>query len=99
VIENIARRRHSPVELVRDIGRLAKTYKAADIAAQSGVKQDFNAAALVRTYRRETDRQQVIVVAGTVRSFRATRSSAVILERLRPGISPNARRQPGPGER
>lgn len=41
LVENIARRRHSPVELVSDIGRLAKTYKAPDIAAKLGVTQDF----------------------------------------------------------
>ncbi|MBR0834125.1 ParB N-terminal domain-containing protein [Bradyrhizobium manausense] len=41
LIENIARRRHSPVELVSDIGRLAKTYKAPDIAAKLGITQDF----------------------------------------------------------
>ncbi|MDH2352279.1 plasmid partitioning protein RepB C-terminal domain-containing protein [Bradyrhizobium sp. SSUT112] len=41
LVENIARRRHSPIELVRDIGRLAKTYKAPDIAAKLGVTQDF----------------------------------------------------------
>ncbi|MBK3665066.1 ParB N-terminal domain-containing protein [Bradyrhizobium diazoefficiens] len=41
LVENIARRRHSPVELVSDIGRLAKAYKAPDIAAKLGVTQDF----------------------------------------------------------
>jgi ParB family transcriptional regulator, chromosome partitioning protein len=41
LVENIARRRHSPIELVSDIGRLAKTYKAPDIAAKLGVTQDF----------------------------------------------------------
>ncbi|MGY8685351.1 plasmid partitioning protein RepB C-terminal domain-containing protein [Bradyrhizobium sp. UFLA05-153] len=41
LVENIARRRHSPIELVSDIGRLAKSYKAPDIAAKLGVTQDF----------------------------------------------------------
>lgn len=41
LVENIARRRHSPVELVRDIGRLARTYRAPDIAAKLGITQEF----------------------------------------------------------
>jgi ParB family chromosome partitioning protein len=41
LVENIARRRHSPVELVGDIGRLAKTLTAPDIAAILGVTTDF----------------------------------------------------------
>lgn len=41
LVENIARRRQSPIELVSDIGRLAKTYKAPDIAATLGVTTDF----------------------------------------------------------
>ncbi|MEH2484109.1 ParB/RepB/Spo0J family partition protein [Bradyrhizobium sp. AZCC 2230] len=41
LVENIARRRRSPIELVSDIGRLAKTYGAPDIAAKLDVTQDF----------------------------------------------------------
>ncbi|MDA9464517.1 ParB/RepB/Spo0J family partition protein [Bradyrhizobium sp. CCBAU 53415] len=41
LVENIARRRHSPIELVRDIGRLAKSYRAPDIALKLGVTEDF----------------------------------------------------------
>jgi ParB family chromosome partitioning protein len=41
LIENIARRRHSPVELVNEIGRLAKQYTAADIAAKLDLSPDY----------------------------------------------------------
>jgi ParB family transcriptional regulator, chromosome partitioning protein len=41
LIENIARRRHSPVELVDEIGRLAKQYTAADIAARLDLSPDY----------------------------------------------------------
>ena len=34
LVENIARRRHSPIELVREIGRLAKRYRVPEIAAK-----------------------------------------------------------------
>ncbi|WP_063888413.1 ParB/RepB/Spo0J family partition protein [Bradyrhizobium yuanmingense] len=40
LIENIARRRHRPIELVSEIGRLAKQYTAADIAAQLDLSPD-----------------------------------------------------------
>ena len=36
LVENIARRRHAPVELVGDIGRLAERYEAGEIAAKLG---------------------------------------------------------------
>lgn len=41
LVENIARRRHTPVELVSDIGRLAKHYRVPDIAAKLDLGQDF----------------------------------------------------------
>jgi ParB family transcriptional regulator, chromosome partitioning protein len=34
LVENIARRRHSPMELLRDIGRLAKHYRTSEIASK-----------------------------------------------------------------
>ncbi len=34
LVENIARRRHSPIELLREIGRLAKHYRTIEIAAK-----------------------------------------------------------------
>lgn len=37
LVENIARRRHSPVELVGDIGRLAERYDASEVAAKLGM--------------------------------------------------------------
>jgi ParB family transcriptional regulator, chromosome partitioning protein len=41
LVENIARRRHSPVELVGDINRLAKQYDANEIAAKLGALPDY----------------------------------------------------------
>jgi ParB family transcriptional regulator, chromosome partitioning protein len=41
LIENIARRRHSPAELVGEIGRLAKHYRPADIAAKLDLSQEY----------------------------------------------------------
>jgi ParB family chromosome partitioning protein len=41
LVENIARRRKSPVELIRDIGRLARQYSTADIAAKLDLSQEF----------------------------------------------------------
>lgn len=40
LVENIARRRHSPLELISDIGRLAKIYRTADIAAKLDLKPE-----------------------------------------------------------
>jgi ParB family chromosome partitioning protein len=41
LVENIARRRHSPVELVSEIGRLAKHYRVPEIAKKLDLGQDF----------------------------------------------------------
>jgi len=65
LVENIARRRHSPIELVSDIGRLAKTYKAPDIAAKLGVTQDF-ARAIVYLIKHGEDRLISAVERGIV---------------------------------
>lgn len=41
LVENIARRCHSPLELVSDIGRLAKRYDKNEIAAKLGVERSY----------------------------------------------------------
>lgn len=41
LVENIARRRHTPVELVSDIKRLSKEYDANEIAAKLGVTRSY----------------------------------------------------------
>lgn len=41
LVENIARRRRSPVELVNEIGRLAKQYTAMDIAAKLDLSPNY----------------------------------------------------------
>jgi len=41
LVENIARRRHSPLELVSDIGRLAKLYRTVEIAAKLDLRPDY----------------------------------------------------------
>jgi ParB family transcriptional regulator, chromosome partitioning protein len=41
LVENIARRRNSPVELIGDIGRLAKHYTVQDIAAKLDLSPEF----------------------------------------------------------
>lgn len=41
LIENIARRRHPPVELVTDIVRLSKHYRVTEIAAKIDVSEEF----------------------------------------------------------
>lgn len=41
LVENLARRRHSPVELVDDIGRLARQYDTAEIATKLGVSPAY----------------------------------------------------------
>jgi ParB family transcriptional regulator, chromosome partitioning protein len=41
LVENFARRRHTPLELVQDIGRLAKTYRTAEIAAKLDLSAEY----------------------------------------------------------
>jgi ParB family transcriptional regulator, chromosome partitioning protein len=41
LVENIARRRHAPVELVNDVKRLSKEYSANEIAAKLGVSRSY----------------------------------------------------------
>lgn len=41
LVENIARRRHTPIELASEVGRLAKHYSASEIAAKLDVSKDF----------------------------------------------------------
>jgi ParB family transcriptional regulator, chromosome partitioning protein len=41
LVENMARRRHTPVELLGDIKRLSKEYGATEIAAKLGVKRSY----------------------------------------------------------
>jgi ParB family chromosome partitioning protein len=41
LIENIARRRHSPLELVSEIGRLAKHYRTNEIAAKLDLRPEY----------------------------------------------------------
>lgn len=41
LVENIARRRHSPVELVSEIGRLAKNYSTSEIATKLDLSPDY----------------------------------------------------------
>src|SRR5581483_9885119 len=41
LVENMARRRHSPVELVGDIKRLSKEYDANEISAKLGVTRSY----------------------------------------------------------
>jgi ParB family chromosome partitioning protein len=46
LIENIARRRNTPIELVSEIGRLAKKYSVTEIARKLDLTQDFAKAAV-----------------------------------------------------
>lgn len=41
LVENIARRRHSPLELVSEIGRLAKHFRVSEIAVKLDLSQDY----------------------------------------------------------
>jgi ParB family chromosome partitioning protein len=65
LVENIARRRHWPIELVGDIGRLAKSYRAPDIAAKLGVTEDF-ARAIAYLIKHGEDRLLSAVERGIV---------------------------------
>lgn len=65
LVENIARRRHSPIELASDIGRLARSYRAPDIAAKLGVTKDF-AQAMVYLIKHGEDRLISAVERGVV---------------------------------
>jgi ParB family chromosome partitioning protein len=67
LIENIARRRHTPKELLQDIGRLSKHYRASEISVKLGLGVD-KVRAIILLLRRAEDRLLSAVDRGVVPS-------------------------------